>query len=70
MYGFRLLVFLTIGLKLKNLQWLHDLTMVHLNISNHAIITVKNVNHLCIFISLSESINLLKNSVIDERGYI
>lgn len=44
--------------------------MVHLNISNHAIITVKNVNHLCIFISLSESINLLKNSVIDERGYI
>ena len=48
----------------------HDLTMI--NISDIAIITVKNVNYCCIIhnISKSETINLLKNSVLEDRGYI
>ena len=37
-----------------------------------AIITVKNVNYCCIIynISKSEAINLLKISVLEDRGYI
>ena len=43
----------------------HGLTMLNVNISNIAIITVKNVNYRCIIhnISKSEAINLLRNSV-------
>ena len=50
----------------------HDLTMLSVNISNIAIITVKNVDCRCIIqnISKSEAINLLKNSVLEDRGYI
>ena len=50
----------------------HDLTMLNVNISNIAIITIKNVDYCCIIhnISKSEAINLLKNSVLDDRGYI
>ena len=41
----------------------HDLTMLSVNISGIAIITVKNVDYRCIIhnISKSEAINLLKN---------
>ena len=50
----------------------HDLTMLSVNISNIAIITVKNVDCRCIIqnISKSEAINLLKNSVFEDYGYI
>ena len=50
----------------------HDSRMLSANISNIAIITVKNVDYLCIIhnISQSEAINLLKNSVLEDRGYI
>ena len=47
----------------------HDLTMLSVNISDIAIITIKNVDYRCIIqnISKSEAINLLKSSVL---GYI
>ena len=50
----------------------HDLTMLSVNINDIAIITVKNVDYCCIIhnISKSEAINLLKNSVLENRGYI
>ena len=43
----------------------HDLTMLSINISNIAIITVKNIDYGCIIhnIRKSETINLLKGSV-------
>ena len=45
--------------------------MLCLNISDIAIITVKNVDYRCIIynISKSEAINLLENSVLKDRGY-
>ena len=48
----------------------HDLTILHLTISDIAIIAVKNVDYHCIIhnISKSEAINLLKNSVLEDRG--
>ena len=50
----------------------HDLAMLCLNIGDITIITVKNVYYPCIIhnISKSEAINLLKNSVLKDRGYI
>ena len=50
----------------------HDLTMLSVNISDIAIITFKNVDYRCIIhnISKSEAINLLKNSVLEDSGYI
>ena len=50
----------------------HDLTILCINISNIAIITVKNVDYCCTFhnISKSQGINLSKNSVLENRGYI
>ena len=50
----------------------NDLSMFCLNISDIAIITVKNVDFRCIVYnnSKSEAINLLKNSVLEDRGYI
>ena len=46
--------------------------MLCLNISNIAIINVKGVDHCCIIsdISKSEAINLFKNPVLDDCGYI
>ena len=49
------------------------LTMLSVNISNIAKkITVKKFNYRCIIcnISKSEAINLLKNSVLEDHGYI
>ena len=42
------------------------------NVSNVAIITVKNVDYPCIIynISKSEAINLLKYSVLKNHGYM
>ena len=50
----------------------HDFTMLSVNISNIAIMTVKNVDYCCIIcnISKSEAINLLKNFVLEDHGYI
>ena len=51
------------------MQWLAILSV---NISDIAIITIKNVYYRCIIhnISKSEAINLLKSSVPEDRGYI
>ena len=50
----------------------HDLTTLCLNLSDIAIITVRNVDCRCIIhnISKSEAIHLLQNSVLDDCGYI
>ena len=50
----------------------HDLTMLSVNISDIAIITVKNVDYRCIIhnIHKSEAINLLINSVLEDYGFI
>ena len=48
----------------------HDLTMLYVHISNIAITTVKNVDYCCIHNSKFEAISLLKNSLLEERGYI
>ena len=50
----------------------HDLTMLCLNIGDIVMITVKDVDYRCIIhdISKSEANNLLKNSVLENRGYI
>ena len=49
----------------------HDLSMLSVNTSNIAIITVKNVDYRCIIHnSKSEAVNLLKNRVLEDRGYI
>ena len=50
----------------------HDLTILSVNISDIAIITFKNVGYLCIVhnITKSEAINLLKISVLKDRGHI
>ena len=46
--------------------------MLHLNLSNITIITVKVVDYLCIIhdIGKSEAIHLLESSVLDDHGYI
>ena len=46
--------------------------MLCLNISNVAIITIKNIDYRCIIhnISKSEAINLLENSVLEDRVYL
>ena len=46
--------------------------MLSVNISEIAIITVKNVDYRCIMynINKSEAINLLENYVLEDRGYI
>ena len=49
-----------------------NLTMLCLNISYIAVITIKGVDYRCIIheISNSEAINSLKGSVLDDHGYI
>ena len=50
----------------------HDLSVLCINISDIATITVKNVDYCCIIhnISKSEAINLLENSVLEDHEYI
>ena len=50
----------------------HNLSILCLNISDVAIITIKNVDYRFIIYSTrkSEAINLLTNSVLEDRGYI
>ena len=49
----------------------HNLTMLIVNISDIAIITIKNVDYRCIIhnINKSEAINLLKKYVLENREY-
>ena len=72
MYGLSLLVF-NYGFKFQDsvCNGSHDLTMLCLDISDIAIIAVKAVDYCSIIHdSRSEAINLLKNSGLDDRGYI
>ena len=48
------------------------LLFLSVNICNIAIITVENVGYRCVVhtINKSEAINLLKNAVLEDRGYI
>ena len=50
----------------------HNLTIVSVNISDIAIINFKNVDYRCIIhkITKSEAIDLLKNCVLEDHGYI
>ena len=50
----------------------HDLTMLSVNISDIAITNVKTIDYRFIIhsISKSQAINLLKESVLEDRGYI
>ena len=50
----------------------HDSTILYLNINDIAITTVKGIACCCIIhnINKSEEINLLKNHVLYDRGYI
>ena len=50
----------------------HGLSMLCLNVRDIVIIIVKNVDYRCIMhsISRSEAINLLENSVLEDRRYI
>ena len=50
----------------------HDLTFLCFNIIDIAIISVKNVDYCCIIhnIGKSEAIEVLKNCVFENRGYI
>ena len=50
----------------------HDLSTLSFNISDIAIITVKNIDYRCIIhnISKSEAIDLLESSVLKDREYI
>ena len=50
----------------------HDLTMLSVNISSIVINTVKNVDYRCIIHNTSkpQAINLSKNSVLGDCGYI
>ena len=62
------------GFKFRNYicNGCQDLTMLCLNLSGIAIITVKSVDHCCIIhdISKSDAIHLSDDSVLDDCGYI
>ena len=50
----------------------HNLTILSLNISDNAFITVEGVDYRCIIhdIIKSEATHLLENSVLKDHGYI
>ena len=50
----------------------HDLTILCLNISDIAIITIENTDYPCIIhnISKSEAINLLESAMLEDCGYV
>ena len=49
----------------------HDFTMLNVNTGDVAITTIRNVDYRCIIhnISKPEAINLLKNSLHEDRGF-
>ena len=75
MYNLPLLVFWSwIWFEFQDLVYngCQDLKILNVNISEIAIITIKNVNYCCIIhnISKSEANYLWKNSVLEDRRYI
>ena len=62
------------GFKFQNLvsNSCHDLTMLCLNLSDIAIITVKGIDYHCIIhgISKSDTIHLLESYVLHDWGYM
>ena len=72
MYDLSLLVF-NHGFKFQHFicNGCNNLTLLSVNISDIAIITIKSVSYCCIIHDISKSgpINLLKNSVLEDRGY-
>ena len=62
------------GFKLQNSVYngCDDLTMLCLNITNFAVVTVKDADYCCIIhdINKSEANNLLENSVVDDHWHI
>ena len=67
-----MLLVLIIGIQDAVCNGCHDLTILCLNLSDIAVISVINVDYRRIIhnISKSEAINLLENSVLEDRGYI
>ena len=69
-----LLVFFNHGFKFQDptCNGCRDLTMLSVDISDTAIITIKGVDYCCIihYIIKSEVINLLINSLLGDHGYI
>ena len=66
--------FLTNGFEFQDFvcNGCHDLTMLSVNISDIAITTVKNVDYCytLYLVSKIEAMNLLDNSVLEDRHYI
>ena len=66
--------FLNYGFKFQDsvCNGCHDMIMLSVNISDITIIAVKYIDYRCIIhnISKSEAINLLKNSILENCGYI
>ena len=71
---FAIIGFFNHGFKLQDsaCNGCHDLTMLSVNISDIAITNVKTIYYRCIIhsISKSQAINLLKESVLEDCGYI
>ena len=66
--------FFNLGFKLQDSvsNDCHDLTMLSVNICDIAVITIKDIDYRCVVYNISkyEAIKLLKNSVLDDPGYI
>ena len=62
------------GSKLQNsvCNGCDDLTMLWFNITNFAVVTVKDVDYCCIIhdINKSQANNLLENSMVDDHWHI
>ena len=73
MYDFYHCWFFNHGFKFKDsvCNGCHDLATLNINISDIDIITIRNVDYHCIIhnISKSETLNLLKKFVFEDRGY-
>ena len=56
----------------SNCNGCHNLTMLNVNISDIPVITVKKVGYCCVIhdINKSETISVLKNPALDDRGRI
>ena len=67
-------LFFNHGFKFQNYicNGCHDLTIWCFNVNNITIITVQNVDYLCIIhkISKSDTSNLLESAVLEKREYV
>ena len=66
--------FFNLGFKLQDSvsNDCHDLTMLSVNICDIAVIANKDIDYRCIIYNIRkyEAIKLLKNSVLDDLGYL